>query len=402
MWTLPKPSEWTEAGCFAFMVCFDCCFFFPLAAWYRHRTDKNDDGVIQPEEVPYITRNDTMPVIVERPGMFELSILSFARTVVEAMLHAFCYGCLVVFVMNWTMGDFDKRWAYIITTIMIFMGCCFMCHYATNGIHVVTAHNVHAIYYGFGHLALFFFQDGPDDAYLVPTYAVLRMVIYYLAREYSMPKYPNPGNLMRLYKRDDTTGDWIFGSAPRWSRAEYAGLQQDPEQTETLPNEIPNGKPPYSQMHKWAVTFPTYEIFNTLLSSSFSIGVLAGVLTSKIVGFTGLAPEVSSTSLYLSFLTDAALVTYVQTVGLYGKAENVMYQLVMAKHYPLPSALVLSALGSTCVVFNRGSVDASDAPELVVWGSRVALIITVLLTYVTAVIAFRGHMENRRRDAEMG
>ena len=52
-----------------------------------------------------------------------------------------------------------------------------------------------------------------------------------------------------------------------------------------------------SEFHRWALTFPTYEILNTHGSSSFGTGIVVAVIVGRAVGATKGGSAASETSL---------------------------------------------------------------------------------------------------------
>jgi hypothetical protein len=219
-----------------------------------------------------------------------------------------------------------------------------------------------------------------------------------VARTWSLPNYPSPGQLLRLYKLDSASGEWILGSVPKDCLGQDA--KGNPMRCRTaawgddLPDEI--STPPTREFHKWAVTFPAYEIFNGNLSSSYAWGVCTGAIVCYVVDTTGFADKVSDISLGLSVLVSVVVVGATQMIGLYGGAERRMHALVLAKFWPRSSAMLLAALGGASVVLNLGSGDTSEASDLVVWASRGSFIAAAVFTYGFAFLAFKGHSKYNR------
>ena len=119
-----------------------------------------------------ITRTDPQaPVVLDRPQLYDISVMTYARTVCEAMLHSFAYGSMIVFSSNWALADVDRSVAYIVTGMAVFMACMWMCHVSTNGIHVVTSHPVHFAYYSFAFASFALFQRPPGRGWLVVLYS---------------------------------------------------------------------------------------------------------------------------------------------------------------------------------------------------------------------------------------
>ena len=99
-----------------------------VAIRMRPAIDVNRDGSVNPSEVPIRVQNQFKAVVLDRPGLYDLTIGgNFYRTLVESFMHAFCYGCQVVFLCNMTMVYMDRRWSYLMTVTMVFKACMFMC-----------------------------------------------------------------------------------------------------------------------------------------------------------------------------------------------------------------------------------------------------------------------------------
>ena len=114
-----------------------------------------------------ITRTDPQaPVVLDRPQLYDISVMTYARTVSEAMLHSFAYGSMIVFSSNWALSSVDRSVAYIVTGMAVFMACMWMCHVSTTGIHVVTSHPAHFAYYSFAFASFALFQRPPARGWL--------------------------------------------------------------------------------------------------------------------------------------------------------------------------------------------------------------------------------------------
>ena len=105
-----------------------------------------------------------------------------------------------------------------------------------------------------------------------------------------MPNYPDPSKFVRLFKYESSdsprsTGHWVLGSTP----GSVAGAA--PEQEGTGWEWAP-GYPRPAEFHRWALTFPTYEILNTHGSSSFGTGIVVAAIVGSAVGATeGQSPQ---------------------------------------------------------------------------------------------------------------
>ena len=104
-----------------------------------------------------------------------------------------------------------------------------------------------------------------------------------------MPNYPDPSKFVRLFKYESSdsprsTGHWVLGSTP----GSVAGAaEQEGTGWEWAP-----GYPRPAEFHRWALTFPTYEILNTHGSSSFGTGIVVAVIVGSAVGATkGKSPQ---------------------------------------------------------------------------------------------------------------
>ena len=110
-----------------------------------------------------------------------------------------------------------------------------------------------------------------------------------------MPNYPDPSKFVRLFKYESSdsprsTGHWVLGSTP----GSVAGAA--PEQEGTGWEWAP-GYPRPAEFHRWALTFPTYEILNTHGSSSFGTGIVVAAIVGSAVGATEGGSAASETSL---------------------------------------------------------------------------------------------------------
>jgi len=426
-------GEWAIFGIFAGVVTtIQLSYSFVI----QKKLDKNGNIVIDEDTVPFIKITHDMVVKMEKPGYAELSILNLWRCLVEAMLHAFCYGCLIVFSMNY-MIDFimlrDRRYAYLVTCLMIHMACMFMCTFATNAIHLATSHSIHFFYYGFGYIALVFFSRRPEHEYMVVIAAISLLAIYIVGRFISHPGYPGVPALFRLYKYsilvdDNTTGDfntsrgdWKIKSMPatikklsirnlKLKSARNLNARNDEDDEESTDRFIEEIKeiekieeikamPSPKEFHQWAFTCPVYEIMNGNISSSFTIGVLSGTVTSLSLGHSELfnAGVVSNESLGFSVLIAALVVMIIQGNGLYGSVENEMHSRSLGRFWPKTVAVSVGIMGAAAVVIHLEPT-SDDHPDTTYWVGFGVLVVNLLLTFALSVWAKLRHQKKHEAD----
>jgi len=427
-------GEWAIFGIFAGVVTtIQLSYSFVI----QKKLDKNGNIVIDEDTVPFIKITHDMVVKMEKPGYAELSILNLWRCLVEAMLHAFCYGCLIVFSMNY-MIDFimlrDRRYAYLVTCLMIHMACMFMCTFATNAIHLATSHSIHFFYYGFGYIALVFFSRRPEHEYMVVIAAISLLAIYIVGRFISHPGYPGVPALFRLYKYsilvdDNTTGDfntsrgdWKIKSMPatikklsirnlklKSARNSNARNDEDDEEStecfiddqikEIEKIEEIKAMPSPKEFHQWAFTCPVYEIMNGNISSSFTIGVLSGTVTSLSLGHSNIfnAGVVSNESLGFSVLIAALVVMIIQGNGLYGSVENEMHSRSLGRFWPKTVAVSVGIMGAAAVVIHLEPI-GDDHPDTPYWVGFGVLVVNLLLTFALSVWAKLRHQKIHKKD----
>lgn len=368
-----------------------------LALSYFNKFDENSNGQVDLHEVEFLKNTKDMTVKMEAPRYDELSIMSYIRVGIEAMLHSFCYGCLVVFSMNlvmWKWNMDDGRFTYILTCLMIHMACMFMCKYATNGIHVATSHYVHMAYYGFSSIPLFFLWTTPDREYLIAVAAILILLIDRISQSISLPYYPKVHEVCRIYVLEPASGKWIPHSVPKSLNGEADSLvmidsvPKSPSMPTSLEETCPTEK---------AVAFPVYEIMNAHISSSFTIGVLCGVATSMFVGYSDFfnAGVASNESLGISVLVAAVVVLIIKAFA-YGSAENKMHNLTLSRYHPKIVALLSAMLGAAAVVLQLEPLSDDDEATVIVYRVGVGtLIVSIGLTFVISIWAKSQHTRIR-------
>ena len=364
-------SEW---GFFSIYAGSISTLYIVVSNLLRRKYDTNTNGKIDADEVPFRKRTRHMEVKMEEPFYDDLSIMSFIRVGIEAMLHSFCYGCLIVFSMNLIMSNMgNPRYLYLLTCVMIHMACMFMCMVATNGIHVITSHTIHFLYYGFSNIPLVFLWRIPDREYLVAVAPILYLIIYSISRQVALPGYPNLFEVGRMYKLDDTSGLWVPKSGPSSEYGETGSIWYY-----FFPG------PALKEYAKWAVAFPVYEIVNVHISSSFTIGVLCGVATSMLVGHSDFlnAGVVSNESLIMSVLVAGVVVQAIK-LFVYGRAENKMHSLTLYRYHPKIVATLSAMLGAAAAVIQLEHFSNGDgATDIVYWVGVGAFIIKFCLTFI--------------------
>jgi len=309
----------------------------PLSFLYGRKIDKNGDGKISRDEITFLNRIEGKPVKLNCPRLHDVSIMCLARLCFEAMAHAFCYGSLIVFSMNFFMSNMDRRYAYIVTIYMVTLKCIIMCNLSTNTIHICTSHNIHFLYYGFGFIPFAFFWWPPEKGYLVPITAIWTLICLRIGKHIYLPDYPRPSQLFDTYMLHEGTEEWKL-----FSRASEDTKRGD------LVDQSPDAIIP--ALNKRAITLPTYEILNTHISSSFTIGILTGLATSNIVGAFANTKVVSDKSLAISVPVAIVMIMLIQTFGLYGSVEKKMHLEVLSGFYPKTVAVVSAVCGAASIV----------------------------------------------------
>jgi len=213
-----------------------------------------------------------------------------------------------------------------------------------------------------------------------------------------LPNYPSVFQVFRLYKLHDSTNEWKLASVPSTRFKEYNGSTNNEQSTMKPKGAYSMGEitamPSVKEYKKWAITFPVYEIMNTHISSSFTIGALSGVATSMFVGHSGLfnAGVVSNESLAISVLVAAVVVLTIQILGLYGRTENKMHSLTLAKYKPKTVATLVAVLGAAAVVIQLEPFSDDDgATAITYWVGVGALAVNICLTVGLSVWAKLEH-----------
>ena len=348
----------------------------PISFFAGKKIDKNRDGKISSDEVTFLNKIVGKPVECICPSLHDVSIMSLARILVEAMAHAFCYGSLVVFSMNFLMSNMNRRYAYLVTIYMVTAKCVIMCKLSTNGIHICTSHDIHFFYYGFGFIPLAFFWWPPEKGYLIAITAIWTLLCLRLGKHIYLPDYPNYDELCDMYALDEDTEEWKL-----YSRAH--------EPVELVDQSLDAIEPAFN---KQAITFPTYEILNTHISSSVTVGILTGLVTSNIVGAFANTKVVSDKSLAISVLVAIVVINLIQIFGLYGRAEKKMHSDVLARFYPKTIAVVFAVFGAASIVIQldpRADIPSDDngTPIVTYWVGVTALIAAFLISIVESIIA---------------
>jgi len=354
--------------------------------YLRKQFDANDNGTIDPDEVTFLNVTRDMPVEVDQPNYYGMSIQSNIRTLVRSMLHSLCYGSLVVFAMNLAMAKVTEgtSYTYLIAVYMVQMACMFLCAFPTNGIHVVTSNAVHCLYYGFGFIPLAFLWSQPDHEYFIAIAALWTLVVTMVSRTIALPNYPKPEMLTKMYKLNRTTGDWNLASVP----GQFQNINEgnDPlvaAEVATASN--------YDYLFATACAFPTYEILHVQMSSSLAIGILTAHVTNHVAREIG----IGSTILLAISVPAAVVVSMIeQCVGPFGFTENTMHQRVLAKFLPVTTAVLSAALGAATATSQVGPRGHKEETAATYWIGVGSLIASIVITFVQAVLAKFGQQRN--------
>ena len=359
--------------------------------YLRGRFDVNGDGTVSLDEVHFLIDTRDKPVVLKKPNYFDVSIMSKIRVFAEAMLHAFCYGSLVVFLMNICVTNMDTRYAYLVVVYMVQMATMFMCNFATNGIHVVTSNAVHFIYYGFGFMPLAFLWLEPEQKYLTAIAVLSTLAIPIISRRIALPNYPKPSELTRVYQLDHNTGEWKLASVPSTRLGENQRSVDTQEYQAHEPELAPDGAKG-GTVFEIAFVFPTNEILHTHISSSLTIGILTAFVTCHIVGAFRLA-DAGIVALAISVIVTVVVTMLGQSIGPYGRAENKMHKLVLANYWPKTVAVSFAALGAVIATIQLDPMTSVDdrATTITDWVGVGALVVAIIVTYVQALLAKISH-----------
>jgi len=268
---------------------------------------------------------------------------------------------------------------------------------------------------------------------MVVIAAISLLAIYIVGRFISHPGYPGVPALFRLYKYsilvdDNTTGDfntsrgdWKIKSMPatikklsirnlKLKSARNLNARNDEDDEESTDRFIEEIKeiekieeikamPSPKEFHQWAFTLPVYEIMNTHISSSFTIGVLSGTVTSLSLGHSELfnAGVVSNESLGFSVLIAALVVMIIQGNGLYGSVENEMHSRSLGRFWPKTVAVSVAIMGAAAVVIHLEPT-SDDHPDTTYWVGFGVLVVNLLLTFALSVWAKLRHQKKHEAD----
>ena len=401
--TMQQPSIYTSTSSMALnewsiLLIYIGAFFLwrVLFAYFylRKKFDADGNGTIDPDEISFLKDTRDMPVVVERPNYYSMSIQTNIRTFVRSMLHSFCYGSLVVFAMNLSMAKVteDTSYTYLIAVYMVQMACMFMCAFPTNGIHVVTNNPVHVLYYGFGFIPLAFLWSQPDHKYFIAIAALWTLAVTMVSRTIALPNYPKPKMLTKIYKLNRTTGEWKLASVPPGTN--LLGIQNiDEENKDDGPPEVATdgaeaaAASSFDYLFATACAFPTYEILHVQISSSLAIGILTALVTNHVAREFGIG---SNLLLAISVLAAAVVSMIEQCIGPFGCTENKMHRRVLAKFWPMTTAVLSAALGAATASSQVGPRGLSEASAATYWISVGSLIAAIGITFVQALLAKLG------------
>ena len=376
-------NEWSTlliyvGGVFLWRVLF--AYFY-----LRKKFDADSNGTIDPDEVTFLKDTRDMPVVVERPNYYSMSIQTNIRTFVKSMMHSFCYGSLVVFAMNLSMAKVteDTSYTYLIAAYMVQMACMFLCAFATNGIHVVTSNAVHVLYYGFGFIPLAFLWSQPDHKYFIAIAALWTLTVTMLSRTIALPNYPKPKMITKVYKLNRTTGEWKLASVPPGTN--LLGIDGSPEVATDGADAAAVDR--FGYMFATACAFPTYEILHVQISSSLSMGILTALVTNYFASKFGF----ESILLFAISVPAAVVVSMIeQGSGPFGRTEIKMHQKVLAKLWPMTTTVLSAALGAATATSQIGRRGLSEETAVSYWIGVGSLITAIGITFVQALLAKLG------------
>ena len=355
--------------------------------YLQKKFDADSNGTIDPDEVTFLKDTRDMPVVVERPNYYSMSIQTNIRTFVKSMMHSFCYGSLVVFAMNLSMAKVteDTSYTYLIAVYMVQMACMFLCAFATNGIHVVTDNVVHVLYYGFGFIPLAFLWSQPDHKYFITIAALWTLAVTMLSRIIALPHYPKPEMITKVYKLNRTTGEWKLASVPPGTK--LLGIDGSPEVATNGADAAAVDHFDYNYMFATACAFPTYEILHVQISSSLSMGILTAFVTNYFASKFGF-----ESIILLAISVPAAVVVSMieQGRGPFGRTEIKMHRKVLAKFRPMTTTVLSAALGAATATSQVGPRGLSEETTVSYWIGVGSLIAAIGITFVQALLAKLG------------
>lgn len=353
--------------------------------YLRKKFDANGNGTIDPDEVTFLKDTRDMPVVVEQPNYYSMSIQTNIRTFVKAMMHSFCYGSLVVFAMNISMAKVteDTSYTYLIAVYMVQMACMFLCAFATNGIHVITDNVVHVLYYGFGFIPLAFLWSQPDHKYFIAIAALWTLAVTMLSRTIALPNYPKPEMITKVYKLNRTTGEWKLASVPPGTN--LLGIDGSPEVATNGADAAAVDH--FDYMFATACAFPTYEILHEQISSSLSMGILTALVTNYFASKFGF-----ESIILLAISVPAAVVVSMieQGRGSFGRTEIKLHRKVLAKFRPMTTTVLSAALGAATATSQVGPRGLSEETTVSYWIGVGSLMAAIGITFVQALLAKLG------------
>ena len=257
-------TNWDVMGIF---VGCDFVLSLVLSIFLRRRLDiKTKDGKYHAKNLPKVSlENDKTLNPVLHGGLFDFGIVGNGFTVLISFLYAMTFSGTVVVGCNWALvGRVDDRVGWLITLYLIYFSLCFMCAFSMNGIHILTSHPIHLVYYGCGYIPLAMYWSLPSgiDQIMVVIAVLCRLILNTAMKYYVWPNYPSPRHIVPQYTYDSNLQKIELYSRP----------------SDTIEKKC-SWKFKIFSIH---IPLPNYELLGGLTTGPMAIGGIIGAITAAI------------------------------------------------------------------------------------------------------------------------
>ena len=167
--------------------------------------DKEGDGKISADEIPFLASFARAGRrCVDGGEFFDWGMYKGGQVLCDAWSSAPGWTALLVLACNVLLYPvLPQEWGWAVVALMTYFILMFMCTFSTYGVHSITTHEIHFVYYGCGLCMNAMYLGAPPPWILWPTLFAID-VLHTVSKFVVWPNYPEPFMVLPTYARDES------------------------------------------------------------------------------------------------------------------------------------------------------------------------------------------------------
>jgi len=363
-----------ELWAFCLFVVVDVLSSLSFASAMKRDPEESNEG----GELPSFSMSYKNAVARHNGNLYDFCILPLGHVLLESFSFSFTYGAIATLGVSFLFSQyFSAAYGWIFVINISFFVLCFQCAFATNGVHVMTSHEVHVIYYFSGLLSVFLYDDLPAF-YLVLSAIVVKLTTWYKLKQHVWPNYPFFPKVAPMFQKTDEPQEndipWKLWMTP----CIHNKFTED--EINLFNNKVLLGKGYWYALTRLGVPIINYEAMNMMITSVCFFGGWVGFIVRTVYEPHRYDSTDDFTAIYIAVASSFTIsLIFVLLNSYHHLLDSRMF--FYPKFYPRTSVVLSFTLGSLFIAANDEKMLEAEkwATELVIIAHAAHICITLLM-----------------------